>query len=324
MSERRAVNNFRATPEMIREAKRRRLLARRRKMIGAIMGVTAGVSALGVGCSNIMKGSSDGPIVEPKPVEEPYSIITNTEDLSTLNVVLVNDGISDEQMKQAEDSLEATGLDVEVRDINELNKDGTECFVALTNYGGDDYKVIGNYNKGNNHADLLAIGMKESFGGNIQKGVYDKSVAEPTLIPSDIENAVGDQIMPNVTIAVPEVADLTDYYVNGNETVGVESESLDKNFTNSFLEGLARYNDSLNYVDIHDGDFLLRPDMSEVPTPEDYQNSLDSEGLRLNGLESSYYAQKDSILLNKGLPKSFDEDIGIQVNLVNTKGNSLN
>ena len=296
------------TPEMIREARRRKkLIARRRKMIGAIIGVTVGVSALGVGCSNIMGGdSNDGPIVEPKPVEEPYSFTTSTEDLSTLNVVLVNDGISDEQMKQAEDSLEATGLDVEVRDINELNKDGTECFVALTNYGGDDYKVIGNYNKGNNHADLLAIGMKESFGGNIQKGVYDKSVAEPTLIPSDIEVAVGDQIMPNVTIAVPETA---------SEYIG---------FTDSLLEGLARYNDSLNYVDIYNGEFLLRPDMSEVPTPEDYQNSLDSEVLRLNGLESSYELQKDSILLNKGLPDSLSNNVNVNIEKVDVKGNSLN
>ena len=301
MSERRVVNNFRATPEMIREARRRRLLARRRKMIGAIMGVTVGVSALGVGCSNIMGGdSNDGPIVEPKPVEESYDINTSTEDLSTLNVVLVNDGISDEQMKQAEDSLEATGLDVEVRDINQLNKDGTECFVALTNYGGDDYKVIGNYNKGNNHADLLAIGMKESFGGNIQKGVYDKSVAEPTLIPSDIEVAVGDQIMPNVTIAVPETA---------SEYIG---------FTDSLLEGLARYNDSLNYVDIHNSKFLLRPS-----DDADYQQSVDPSVLELNGI-NSYEIPKDGILLNKGLPKSFDKGIAIRVDLDAVKGNSLN
>ena len=302
MSERRVVNNFRATPEMIREARRRRLLARRRKMIGAIMGVTVGVSALGVGCSNIMGGDfNDGPIVEPKPVEESYDINTSTEDLSTLNVVLVNDGISDEQMKQAEDSLEATGLDVEVRDINQLNKDGTECFVALTNYGGDDYKVIGNYNKGNNHADLLAIGMKESFGGNIQKGVYDKSVAEPTLIPSDIEVAVGDQIMPNVTIAVPETA---------SEYIG---------FTDSLLEGLARYNDSLNYVDIHNSEFLLRPS-----DDADYQQSVDPDVLRLNGLESSYELQKDSILLNKGLPDSLSNNVNVNIEKVDVKGNSLN
>ena len=291
------------TPEMIREARRRKkLIARRRKMLGAIMGVTVGVSALGVGCSNIMEGdSNDGPIVEPKPIEEPYSLTTSTEDLSTLNVVLVNDGISDEQMKQAEDSLEATGLDVEVRDINQLNKDGTECFVALTNYGGDDYKVIGNYNKGNNHADLLAIGMKESFGGNIQKGVYDKSVAEPTLIPSDIEVAVGDQIMPNVTIAVPETA---------SEYIG---------FTDSLLEGLARYNDSLKYVDIHNSEFLLRPS-----DDADYQQSVDPDVLRLNGLDTSYDVKQDSILLNKGLPDSLSKDANVNIEMVNVKGNSLN
>lgn len=311
MSERKVVNNFRATPEMIREAKRRRLIARRIKMIGAIMGVIVGVE-----CSNIMRGgSSDGPIVEPKPVEEPYSLTTSTEDLSTLNVVLVNDGISDEQMKKAEDSLKAVGLDVDVRFINELNKDGAECFVSLRSYHGDDYKVIGNYNKGNNHADLLAIGMKEAFGGDIQKGVYALSGAEPTLIPSDIEVAVGDQIMPNVTIAVPEGADLEDY---GEGVIKVDT-GLNDSFTDSFLEGLARYNDSLKYVDIHNSQFLLRPS-----DDADYQQSVDSDVLRLNGLESSYELQKDSILLNKGLPDSLSKDANVNIEMVNVKGNSLN
>lgn len=310
MSERKVVNNFRATPEMIREAKRRRLIARRIKMIGAIMGVIVGVE-----CSNIMRGgSSDGPIVEPKPVEEPYSLTTSTEDLSTLNVVLVNDGISDEQMKKAEDSLKAVGLDVDVRFINELNKDGTECFVSLRSYHGDDYKVIGNYNKGNNHADLLAIGMKEAFGGDIQKGVYALSGAEPTLIPSDIEVAVGDQIMPNVTIAVPEGADLEDY---GEGVIKVDT-GLNDIFTDSFLEGLARYNDSLKYVDIHNSQFLLRPS-----DDADYQQSVDSDVLRLNGLESSYELQKDSILLNKGLPDSLSKDANVNIEMVNVKGLSL-
>ena len=316
MSERRVVNNFRATPEMIREARMKRLRAKRRKVIGGIIGITAGVSALGVGCSNIMGGgSSDGPIVEPKPIEEPYSITTSTDDLSSLNVVLVNDGISVDQMKQAESSLEATGLDVEVRDINELNKDGTECFVALTNYKGDDYKVIGNYNKGNNHADLLAIGMKDAFGGDIQKGVYDKSVAEPTLIPSDIEVAVGDQIMPNVTIAIPETADLEDY----SEGVIKVDTGLNKIFTDNLLEGLARYNDSLNYVDIHNSEFLLRPS-----DDADYQKSVDPVVLDLNGLDTSYDVKRDSILLNKGLPKSFDKSTTVNVEMANVKGNSLN
>ncbi len=316
MSERRVVTNFRATPEMIREARMKRLRAKRRRVIGGIIGITAGVSALGVGCSNIMGGgSSDGPIVEPKPIEEPYSITTSTDDLSTLNVVLVNDGISYEQMKQAEDSLKAVGLDVEVRFINELNKDGTECFVALRSYQGDDYKVIGNYNKGNNHADLLAIGMKEAFGGNIQKGVYALSGEEPTLIPSDIEAAVGDQMMPNVTIAVPKDADLEDY---GDGVVKVDT-GLNESFTDSLLEGLARYNDSLNYVDIHNSEFLLRPSDAA-----DYQKSVDPVVLNLNGLDDSYKVQKDSILLNEGLPKSFGKSTTVKVEMVNVKGNSLN
>ena len=315
MSERK-ISNFRAASESIKITRRQPRI-KRKLMKGTVIALTAGVVGLGIiGCSNIMRGnSSNGPIVEPKPVEEPYSIITNTDDLSTLNVVLVNDGISFEQMKQAEDSLKATGLDVEVRDINELNKDGTECFVALTSYGGDDYIVLGNYNKGNNHADLLAIGMKESFGGNIQKGVYDKGVAEPTLIPSDIEVAVGDQIMPNVTIAVPEDADLEDY---GEGVIKVDT-GLNDSFTDSLLEGLARYNDSLKYVDIHNSEFLLRPS-----DDADYQQSVDSDVLRLNGLESSYEVQKDSILLNKGLPDSLSKDANVNIEMVNVKGNSLN
>ena len=126
--------------------------------------------------------------------------------------------------------------------------------------------------------------------------------------------------MPNVTIAVPEGADLEDY---GEGVIKVDT-GLNDSFTDSLLEGLARYNDSLNYVDIYNGEFLLRPDMSEVPTPEDYQNSLDSEVLRLNGLESSYELQKDSILLNKGLPDSLSNNVNVNIEKVDVKGNSLN
>ena len=317
MSDKR-IDNFRVTPEMIREArkrKKRNLYIKRMLVRGSVTALTAGVVGLGiVGCKNFLDKSDEKTVDVSTTVEDSYTIDTSVEDLSTLNVVLVNDGISSEQMEQAESTLAATGLGVEVRDINELNKDGTECFVALTNYEGDDYKVIGNYNKGNNHADLLAIGMKEAFGGNIQKGVYDKSVAEPTLIPSNIEKAVGNQIMPNVTIAVPEGADLEDY---GEGVIKVDT-GLNDSFTESLLEGLARYNDSLNYVDIHNSKFLLRPS-----DDADYQQSVDPDVLRLNGI-NSYEIPKEGILLNKGLPKSFDKGIAIRVDLDAVKGNSLN
>ena len=315
MSERRVVTNFNARKKAIGVAKKKPLI-KEIALAGTIMAVGIGgvIASAGIGSSVVgddTKKVDNTTLID----DDSYAINISTEDLSTLNVVLVNDGISDEQMKQAESSLEATGLDVEVRDINELNKDGTECFVALTNYKGDDYKVIGNYNKGNNHADLLAIGMKDAFGGDIQKGVYDKSVAEPTLIPSDIEVAVGDQIMPNVTIAVPEGADLEDY---GEGVIKVDT-GLNESFTDSLLEGLARYNDSLNYVDIHNSEFLLRPS-----DDADYQKSVDPDVLYLNGLDDSYKVHKDSILLNNGLPKSFDKSTTVNVDMVNVKGNSLN
>lgn len=318
MSERRVVSNFRTTPEMIRASRKRKLRTKRIIVEGTIIGLTAGVVGLGIiGCNNIMNEASKSDVsVVTTSVLESHVIKTSTEDLSSLNVVLVNDGISDEQMKQAEDSLEATGLDVEVRDINELNKDGTECFVALTNYGGDDYKVIGNYNKGNNHADLLAIGMKEAFGGNIQKGVYAKDEAAPILIPSNIENAVDNQAMPNVTIAVPESADLEDY--SNGTSIKVDT-GMTNIFTDSLLEGLARYNDSLKFVDINDEEFLLRPSDAE-----DYNKCLDNDVLRKNKLDNSYEIQRESILLNKGLPDSFNKDADINIEMVNIKGNYLN
>ena len=315
MSDKR-IDNFRVTPEMIREArkrKKRNLYIKRMLVRGSVTALTAGVVGLGiVGCKNFLDKSDDKTVDVSTTVEDSYTIDTSVEDLSTLNVVLVNDGISSEQMEQAESTLAATGLDVEVRDINELNKDGTECFVALTNYEGDDYKVIGNYNKGNNHADLLAIGMKEAFSCNLQKGVYDKEVAEPVLIPSNIEKAVGDQIMPNVTIAIPENKYLYDYNKDAYEVGG-------KSFTIGILTGLARYNDSLKYVDIHNSEFLLRPSEDT-----DYQQSVDPSVLELKGIDSSYEIQKDSILLNKGLPKSFDKGIAVRVDLDAVKGNSLN
>ena len=294
----------------------------RKKKRRFVVGVTTGVVALGiVGCNVMLNGNSNDKKEETTVLEstiDEYVIDTNTDDLSSLNVVLVNDGISDEQMNEAVSSLEATGLDFEVRNINELNKDGTECFVALTNYFGDSYKVIGNYNKGNNHADLLSIGMKASFGGNIQKGVKDTTQADPTFIPSNIERAVGNQLMPNVTIAVPYDANLNNYYVLNTEVME-RIQGMDGNFTDSFLEGLARYDDSLKNIDnLYDGEFLLRP------TAGDYVDSLDSDVLKLNGLDNSYQVQNDSILINKGIPKSFLKSTTVNIEMTAVKSNSLN
>ncbi|HIT37637.1 MAG TPA: hypothetical protein IAB59_04070 [Candidatus Onthousia faecipullorum] len=307
--EKRNVVNFKARKRAIAIARRKAILKR-----VAVAGVVFAASTIGISSivNAIKDNSKDNDSVSSVvAAEESYVIDTSTEDLSTLNVVLINDGISDEKMSQVENSLEASGLDVDVRNISDFYKDNTECFVSITSYQGDNYKIVGNYNKGNNHADLLAIGMKEAFDGVLQKGVYDTSETQPTLVPSDIEKAVGNQIMPNVTIVVPEDKDLED---NGND--------FNKSFSDRILEGLARYNDSLKYVDIYDGEFLLRP--NPFDNPSDYQKSVDRDVLRVNGLENSYDVQKDSILLNKWLPKSFDEDAIVNVEKIDIKENSLN
>ena len=308
--EKRNVVNFKARKRAIAIARRKAILKR-----VAVAGVVFAASTIGISSivNAIKDNSKDNDSVSSVvAAEESYVIDTSTEDLSTLNVVLINDGISDEKMSQVENSLETSGLDVDVRNISDFYKDNTECFVSITSYQGDNYKIVGNYNKGNNHADLLAIGMKEAFDGVLQKGVYDTSETQPTLVPSDIEKAVGNQIMPNVTIVVPEDKDLED---NGND--------FNKSFSDRILEGLARYNDSLKYVDIYDGEFLLRP--NPFDNEEVYRHCFDPDVLSRNELESPTDFNEDSVLLNSGLPECFDKSTNINVRKADTavKGSHL-
>lgn len=312
------INNLKIKKEAIRKS-RRRILALKRKIIKIGIAIFIGGAFVSAINDKISENRDNNVVIDPKNNDVPenvYDVETDTDALSSLNVVLVNDGIDEEQIKGAESSLRLTGLDVEVRDIDELNKDGTECFIALTNYGGEDYKVIANNKDGNNHADLLAIGMKEAFGCPIQKGVYDKL----ELVPSDIEKAVGTQLMPNVTIAVPEGKDLEDYY--DENTVKVDTD-FSKPFTDSLLEGLARYSESLNYVDLYDGEFLLRP--NPLDNEEAYRSSFDPEVFRINGLDSAADLKDNSVLLNKGLPECFDKATVVKVRKAETavKGSHL-
>ena len=317
MANKNNINNLNIKKETIRKARRKRLALKRRiiKLGLAIFVSGAFISAIS---NKLEDGKIKGEVIDSKNNDIPegvYIVETDTDALSSLNVVLVNDGIDEEQIKGAESSLKLTGLDVEVRDIDELNKDGTECFIALTNYGGEDYKVIANNKDGNNNADLLAIGMKEAFGCPIQKGVHDKL----DLVPSDIEKAVGTQLMPNVTIAVPEGKDLEDYFEDPEKY----DTDFSKPFTDSILEGLARYSESLNYVDLYGGEFLLRP--NPFDNEEVYRHCFDPEVLSRNDLESPTDFNEDSVLLNSGLPECFDKSTNINVRKADTavKGSHL-
>ena len=222
-------------------------------------------------------------------------INTSIEDLSSLNVVLVNDGIDDDQFNKAVEDLAAAGLDFEIKNITELNKVDNGCFISLINYDGDDYKVVANSNSGNNNADLLAIGMSVAFDKNTQKGVYDVSSSTPELIPSNIEKAVGDRLVPEVTIVVPK-----------GEIIDIDK----------LLEGLARYKDYFQYGSVYDDSFLLRP------TADDYADSTDPTVLRLNDLDSSYLIPQDRILQAREYPESFQSTTEVVVNKQNVRERS--
>ena len=292
------VGNLKITEEMIKTAQKSSSKVKRAIFKGSLVAITTGVLALGVvGCSNVsdnnLNNSNTGITSNSGKMLEDYVIDTSVSDLRDLNVVLVNDGIAKEQIEQAEDSLESLGLDVDVRDINDLNKDGTECFISLTNYNGSGYKVIANYDNDNNYSDLLAIGMMRSFNASLQKGVHNMDSAKRELIPSDIEKLADSTTTPSVTIAVPNDAELNR-----------ESSDIYTSFSDKLLNGLARYKDALEHVDVNKGKFLLRPDPFE--NSDEYEQSLDEEIFSLNGTDTIV---ADYVLLNKGLPESLGKNV---------------
>lgn len=283
---------LRINQEVIKLERKKAILKRKLTKFTVISLTSSLLTSAGiVGCSKLLNHNDDDLGSNEVSVSDEYTIDTSTDDLSTLNVVLVNDGVSDEVINTANEELNDSGLDCEIRNIEEFYTVGTECFISLTSWEGDETKVIGNYYDSNNHADLLSLGMSVAFNSDIQKGVYEKNSAVPNLVPSNIETAVGDYIMPNVTLAVP---------VDG---------SLD---TSKLTEGLARYNDSLKHVDIKSDKFLLRPNPLE--NNADYKRCLDLEVLHFNDLDGSYDVKADMVLKDPLLPKSFNRDISIDIN----------
>ncbi len=220
-------------------------------------------------------------------------INTSTEALSTYDIVLVNDSIDSNQFQEVQTELSNDGLKFETAEIGSLELNGTETLISFVNYGGDDPVVIANYNDGNNHADLLALGMAAAFcddkvsGAEIKRGVNVVSLAMRG--PSDIEQAVGDVMQPTVTLAVPY-----DY-------------QIDTEFTDDILEGLARYN---NYF--VDGSFFDESYLYRVK-PGDGYYSLDEDTVIANDLSSDTMLQIDQMLLKKPLPKSFRKSTKVTV-----------
>lgn len=286
------VNNLNIDRQAIILARKKKALVRKVKKTGALVLLATTIVAGMLSCGR--KGTNEpGPSQDPIP---PVSIEATIDDLSSLNVVLVDDGIDDSKINKAADELNEMGLDVEVRDIDNLNSAGIETFIALKEYGGDNTKVICNYNNGNNHADLLALAMSCETNGTLQRGVNEVGVDITRKVPSNIENNV-DRIIPTVTLAVPEDKDID---------------------TSIIVDGLARYNHYFKEGNIHDANFLTRGETSIYSLKEKYGDNV----LRLNGIDINNNLDQDQVLVIKKLSNCLDRDVEVTVHT--SKSNEFN
>ena len=278
----REISNLHISRNVYKKSNKAKFSLNKLVVAGLVIGIGIGV------ISNIRGGDNLAmpPIVGATAFNDYNNDInTSTEALSTYDIVLVNDSIDSNQFDEVQIELSNDGLKFETAEIGNLELNGTETLISFVNYGGDDPVVIANYNDGNNHADLLALGMAAAFcddkvsGDDIKRGVNIVSLSMRG--PSDIEQAVGDVLQPTVTLAVPY-----DY-------------QIDTEFTDNILEGLARYN---NYF--VDGTFFDESYLYRVK-PGDGYYSLDKDTVIANDLRSDTMLQMNQMLLKKPLPESF-------------------
>ena len=303
MSERK-ISNFRTTPEMIREA-RKKARIKRKLVRGSVIALTAGVVGLGIiGCSNVInKDSKDNKnvITTVNTNEDIYEVDIATDEI--LDLTLVNDGFDEAKFDDAVKELQSTGLNCEGVGIADLDVSNIDSYflIGITPYEGDTTKVIANDNLVNPASDQLAVAMSVSSGHDatdIQKGVHDLGKADGTFKPSSLEEKVRDVGIPNITVAYPS------------------DEDID---TDEILEACAR----VTYYYKQDG-CSARDEMLYRVKSGDSPYSLGKDICRINGIGETDVLDGNSILLMKPLSGSFSKDAIIDIEMVDVKSNSLN
>lgn len=195
------VVNFSEKKAKIRREKERKRI---------VVGVTTGVVALGiVGCTVYNSFIKEDPIVKEannndtitSGVDPTRSIVVSSDEIPT--VALVNDGVDDEQLRDAVDKLNAAGIKCKaLGSVSEINNSDAYYYIAVQNYGGEDAKIITDKN-GSSISNNFTMAIASGYGkevSSIQPGVHDEN---SKLVPSNIENAVGGRLIPHVMIAQP-------------------------------------------------------------------------------------------------------------------------
>ena len=286
--------------DKIERRRQKRMLVKRIKIGGTVVAV-ASVFLGGTLLFNNFKDNekeSEATVVTDN-VDDTYKINTSVSSLSNLNVVFVNDGITDNLEEEISDPLEKVGLDFKWEDMSSLELDGTETIVSFTPYIDTKPKVIANYNDGNSYSDALAAAFASSVGSledslvTIQKGVHDTTSNDNSLCPSNIEKATDNEKVTTVTIALP---------VDNFNNMGL---NLDDRYdiTNIVVEGLARFQAYTNDYSLEDSSCLKR-----IKNGENLSHDLRT----LNNMDDYTTVQEGSIYLTK-LPDVFKDDIPLNI-----------
>ena len=285
--------------EKIERKRAKKFMIKRLKMTGAILG------AVSVFLSGALynpfndKESDTSTNVAVSDYDDTYKINTSVSSLSNLNVVFVNDGITNNIEEKIGEPLEEAGLDFKWEDISSLDLDGTETVVSFTPYVDTKPKVIANYNDGNSYSDALAAAFASSVGSledslvTIQKGVHDTTSNDNSLCPSDVEKAIDGRDVTSVTVAVP-IDNFNNMDLNLDDRYDL---------TNIVVEGLARFQAYTNDYSLEDSSCLKRIKSGE---------NLSHELRTLNNMDDYTTVQEGSIYLDR-LPKAFEDDVDIHI-----------
>ena len=286
--------------DKIERRRQKRMLVKRIKIGGTVVAV-ASVFLGGTLLFNNFKDNekeSEATVVTDN-VDDTYKINTSVSSLSNLNVVFVNDGITNNIEEKIGDPLEEAGLDFKWEDMSSLELDGTETIVSFTPYIDTKPKVIANYNDGNSYSDALAAAFASSVGSledslvTIQKGVHDTTSNDNSLCPSNIEKATDNEKVTTVTIALP-VDNFNNMDLNLDDRYDI---------TNIVVEGLARFQAYTNDYSLEDSSCLKRIKNGE---------NLSHELRTLNNMDDYTTVQEGSIYLTK-LPDVFKDDIPLNI-----------
>lgn len=285
--------------EKIERKRAKKFMIKRLKMTGAIL-ATASVFLGGFLYNPVKDKENDTSTnVDVNDFDETYKINTSVSSLSSLNVVFVNDGITNNIEEKIGEPLEEVELDFKWEDISSLDLDGTETVVSFTPYVDTKPKVIANYNDGNSYSDALAAAFASSVGSledslvTIQKGVHDTTSSDNRLCPSDVENAINGRNITSVTVAVP-IDNFNNMDLNLDDRYDL---------TNIVVEGLARFQAYTNDYSLEDSSCLKRIKSGE---------NLSHELRTLNNMDDYTTVQEGSIYLDR-LPKAFEYDVDIHI-----------